>query len=93
MGALLVGGGIAIAAGGGGGGGGGSDESGSSGGGDDNPGGDDTPGGLTCQYGCAQYDTDGNCIKCNDAPEPDICETDPCAQGCYTDISSQCQNG
>ena len=93
VGAILVGGGIAIAAGGGGGGGGGSDESGSSGGGDDNPGGDDTPGGLTCQYGCAQYDTDGNCIKCNDAPEPDICETDPCAQGCYTDISSQCQYG
>lgn len=93
VGAILVGGGIAVAAGGGGGGGGGSDESGSSGGGDDNPGGDDTPGGLTCQYGCAQYDTDGNCIKCNDAPEPDICETDPCAQGCYTDISSQCQYG
>ena len=72
---LLLGGGAAILLSGGGGGGGGDDEPA------ENP-------GLSCEYGCAEEDENGNCLVCNDAPDPaDPCEEDPCAEGCYTNIT------
>lgn len=72
---LLLGGGAAILLSGGGGGGGSDDEPA------ENP-------GLSCEYGCAEEDENGNCLVCNDAPDPaDPCEEDPCAEGCYTNIT------
>ena len=72
---LLLGGGAAILLSGGGGGGGSDDEPA------ENP-------GLSCEYGCAEEDENGNCLVCNDEPTPvDPCEEDPCAEGCYTNIT------
>ena len=72
---LLLGGGAAILLSGGGGGGGSDDEPA------ENP-------GLSCEYGCAEEDENGNCLVCNDEPTPvDPCEEDPCAEGCYTNLT------
>lgn len=71
-----VGGGAALLLSGGGGGG-------SSGDGTESGG--ETPG-LSCEYGCAEYDINGTCIRCNDAPSGE-CVDNPCAEGCYTDIT------
>lgn len=76
---LLLGGGAAILLSGGGGGGGSDDEPA------ENP-------GLSCEYGCAEEDENGNCLVCNDEPTPvDPCEEDPCAEGCYTNLT--CNTG
>lgn len=45
---------------------------------------EETPG-LTCEYGCAQYDENNKCIVCNEAPS-DPCEENPCSEGCYTNL-------
>ncbi len=82
LGGLLVatGVGTALLLGGGGGGGGGDDAETSGEGGE---GGGETPG-LSCEYGCAEYNTEGQCIVCNEPPV-EICEENPCAEGCFTD--------
>lgn len=70
---LLAGGGIALLLNGGGGGGGGGDETA------------ETPG-LSCEFGCAEEDENGNCLVCNDPPV-ETCEENPCAEGCYTNLT------